>query len=331
MAKKKTAVMNDPHALAAWLEKIDLQVSGVQEEEIYALCPDEECRGHWKRNSQNFSLNVRTKRGSCSLCGHHTDLVCLVRDLTARSHWEAIGLLESYGVAFTDIPTSQAFDKGEVIEVREITFEEDDLNEVRADLRLRRHIHPEYLQRWKLTQEACLDYEVEEYDAFPSLALPIKDVAGVLKAWQIEPNHTLSPWVVPDAVPRSRFLFGLDRLKDTEVVLTEHPLDAVRLHSLGYRFSAVSSFTSYVSDQQLALLEGGTDIESLIIALDDDEAGHRGIQSFLERSLQRPIPIYLFDYADGEGKALSELTAEQIDRGLAQARPALAPEKVGRR
>jgi hypothetical protein len=171
-----------------------------------------------------------------------------------------------------------------------------------------------------ISEAAAEDYDIRWDRDAAQWILPITHHAGVLLGWQRKHGDQIQ--MQPMGVERG--LFGLDRLRSHRAILVESPLDCAFLHTLGFRYAAVSSFGANVSDAQLDLI-CRSNVTELMLALDNDLAGLEGARSILERGVQNQLPTYVFDYALSLAKDPGEMEKSEIDAGLANAQ--LVPPK----
>ena len=115
------------------------------------------------------------------------------------------------------------------------------------------------------------------------ICFPIHDAAGQLVAyagrWPGEPPEEIERYLLPAKFEKSRVLYNLNRVADTEhVVLVEGYWSTIRLHGLGV--PVVALMGSSISAEQIVLLrEHG--IRFVTLLLDGDDAGRRGRERVL--------------------------------------------------
>lgn len=119
---------------------------------------------------------------------------------------------------------------------------------------------------------------------------------------------------------KTSLLFGacyLDReqLRSTKrMILCEGPLDAIRLHQLGFR-TAVSILGTGISTPQVRLLDK-IGPNRIYLFFDKDEAGLHNIEA--TRAAIRKIPLLVCRYPAGRSDP-AEMTREEVDRALSRA------------
>jgi DNA primase len=321
--------MADPYAVAAVLNEIGIEDIYIDGDEVHARCYDHERRtGQREHRPRHWSINATTGLHHCFSCEWSgSSLVRLVMEVKGVGLWEATRLVNDHRVEFDPAAQNGDGDYYGDDERHEHISGPEELRQI-FDQRYDAEIPERALKKRHLTQQACTDYEVR-FDGVSGWALPIFDQQSTLDGWQVKPGGTLKPWIEPepwrqlpdgtmDGVHTSEHLFGFDRLDATTVIMVESPLDVVYLHSLGHPFSAVASFGSHVSDAQMRLLVNSYTV-SLVLALDNDESGWTGMRSIIDRGWHKTIPLHVFDYGYATGKDPGELTAEQIEYGLAHA------------
>jgi hypothetical protein len=147
--------------------------------------------------------------------------------------------------------------------------------------------------------------------------VPIISPSGDLWGWQAKGKNYFRN--VPTGVPKSRTLFGIERFKAQVAVLVESPLDVVRLASLrpGQLTHGLGTFGAHVSTYQLNLVSRWAD--TLVIALDNDEAGIRAAER-VARECPRPRGgINFLRYEHTNAKDIGDMTNDELEEALAGA------------
>jgi hypothetical protein len=118
---------------------------------------------------------------------------------------------------------------------------------------------------------------------------------------------------------KSRSLFGIDVFEPgTTVILVESPLDAARLLTVGVT-GAVASFGAGVSRTQLQLLADRA--STVVLALDNDDAGRRGTRKAARSDELAGKELYLLSYEHApDVKDPGEMSACEIWQGLRTAK-----------
>jgi DNA primase len=315
------------------LQEIGLEDIRPNGEEIHARCPaHERILGYRERIPRHWSLNIGTGQHHCFSCEYGGSLVKLTMDQTGLGLWEATRLIHSYDVEFDRHDHDDDYQHDEL-------SERDPIEELASLFTAiqqregfwRRHFSPVPTTKLRyrgITVQAAEDYELRWDCQTAEWIFAIAGRSGLLAGWQRKYGDQVRNQ--PTGVRKSEYLFGLDRLDATRAIVVESPLDVVYLHTLGHRYSAVSSFGANVSDAQMELL-AASNVLSVVLALDNDDAGQKGTQSLLERGWHRRLPLFLFDYGDATGKDPGELSVDEIERGLAQAKRVPARRRTSAR
>lgn len=168
----------------------------------------------------------------------------------------------------------------------------------------------------RLSALAAESYGVRWRDG--AWVLPIFSAAGDLMGWQEKKGHTF--FNRPDTVKKSATLFGIRQFTPGSVaILTESPLCAVRIGSVGIP-GAMASYGVHVSDTQMRLIQAKA--SALILALDNpyrDTAGRDMTERLYRKWTARGMRIRCFNYAGAEGKDPSELSDQEVERGVENA------------
>ncbi len=176
--------------------------------------------------------------------------------------------------------------------------------------------------RWALeergiTATACRRFEIKWDDDGEAWVLPIRDAdSGVLRGWQ---TKTASETLTRKHTRKSLTLFGITQFEcGTTAILVESPLDCARLLTAQFA-GGVASFGADVSERHVELLSQRAG--RIIIALDNDAAGHTGTEKLLVRLEGCGRPVYSFNYGGSPGKDVGELDDDEIAWGIAHAVP----------
>lgn len=287
-------------SISALLDEIGLRHE-VRGDEAVAPCP-----AHKPDIHPSWSCNLATGRHYCFSCGFGGGLAKLVSRMVGCSYAEAVALvatrggladaqrwLESFGTVTETVPRYSEADLGR--------FGPPPAFELSS-----RH----------LTRRAADDYGILWNPGSKSWIIPIRD-PETHELWGWQEKNARRFRNRPGGVPKSRALFGLGTVADgSTVVLTESPLDAVRIRSAGFG-SGISSYGVRVSNEQLALIS--SHFGKLILALDNDSAGMAETARIC-REL-KGIPIFLFDYRHARNrKDPGEMDDLELVLGLANAR-----------
>lgn len=167
------------------------------------------------------------------------------------------------------------------------------------------------LSERRLDEQACQQYQVMWDDTNGAWILPIRDAeSGRLMGWQVK-SQINRGYVRnrPAGVKKSQCLFGLHLLKSSEttVWVVESPLDAVRLHTVGYQ--AVATFGAKVSRTQMNLLSA---FDRIVLAFDNDDAGAAATDLFLDNARSIGLDV-LVAMLPSRRKDPGDCTDEELD------------------
>jgi DNA primase len=150
------------------------------------------------------------------------------------------------------------------------------------------------------------------------IVFPIHNPAGELVAytgrWPGEPPDGTPKYKFPTGFKKSAELFNLHRAiqepAENPLVVVEGFFDAIRLHQLGIR-KVVALMGSILSPAQEELLVRHTNPHSsILIMLDEDDAGRFGREQMMMRLCTR-VYVRVFKF-DTEGQQPEHLSAEDV-------------------
>jgi hypothetical protein len=248
--------------------------------EVWAVCPAHGDSG------DSWSVNRASGLHSCFACGYSGDVLGLIIDRTECTVRTALEMVHRYGV--------EMLDRDEAQDLYESPFKAKTTIAFVPTLRYERFepAPDAALEDRALVRSSCDHYGVR-WDAGKWI-LPIHSPGRTLLGWQEKGPAGVR--TLPPGVEKSQTVFGAEHLgSDSLVVLVESPLDAVRLHGLGY--FAVASCGAHVSDAQMSLLS--TYATDIVLCLDNDEYGNRGTWSVLDERRTRwaaKLRIRVADY-----------------------------------
>lgn len=268
------------------LDKLGVQVVRCIQNEAWAFCPGHAARlGRSNTTPNKWSINLETGLHSCFSCGFSGSFVTLVQEVLHYERRDAVQWVRNHGGVrrlrgSLDSSTER--------------FQPDAGLHPWTEARLALFTEP---PDSALSQRRVSAGSVEHYGVLwdkDRWVLPIRDpYTGSLWGYQ---EKTENGWVsnAPDRVPKADTLFGINCFAGDTVVLLESPLDCLRLYTAGIS-GGVSSFGVNVSTAQIKLL---LDIaKTVVIALDNDEAGIRESLSLKRSLLKRGRDIRFFNYS----------------------------------
>jgi DNA primase len=183
-----------------------------------------------------------------------------------------------------------------------------------------------------ISLESAQAYEIRWDPRTAAWILPIRSPEGYLLGWQVKgtgPDRLFRNY--PLGVQKGSTLFGMQTLSGTEEVgVIESPLDAARLHTLGYE--ATATFGATVTETQMELLIEHA--RALMVAMDNprlDDAGFRSALWMLGldtngkplrrgQDYSKRIRMRFFNYDDLDAKDPGEMKGKEIRTGWMNAR-----------
>lgn len=100
------------------------------------------------------------------------------------------------------------------------------------------------------------------------------------------------------------------------MIVVESPLDAVKLKSLGIP-GGVATYGAVVSQDQIQIMRQA---ETLIIALDNDQAGKKASATLLSEFRKQGMECWFLNYGDLEVKDIGDMDSNQVDFALETAK-----------
>lgn len=291
-----------------------LSISAVQRNrELGAMCPMHEYRTGKKDNNPSWSINSVTGAHNCFSCGYKGNLLTLISDLL-----EYGDLDKAKSWLRTDVELDIDFISRQLDEARKTYIHLPKLVPMsEARLAIFSDV-PDWAARERdISIDACNKYGVRWQANDSSWILPIRTVDhNKLLGWQEKGQISRRFFNRPPGVPKSKTLFGMDCWGGDQMIVVESPLDAVKLSSVGIQ-GGVATFGATISDDQIEIMRRA---KTLVIAMDNDEAGKTSSQRLLSTFRKVGIECWFFNYGDSGIKDIGDMTADQIDLGLEQAK-----------
>lgn len=296
------------------LDALGIESLGSRVDEIQALCPMHEERTGKADHNPSWWINTESGLSTCFSCGYSASLEKLVADvLGLQTKWgtpdyfAAEEWLSNYRDDLT-IAVKKMERKAEwhvglprpvpMTEARLAVFTEPP--QWALDARL-------------LTAEACRTYGVLWDEKEKAWITPLRDPeTRALMGWQAKGQGHRLFRNRPAGMQKSRTLFGLHSFTGGQMIVVESPLDCVRLMSAGIE-GAVSTCGAKISDEQIQLIARA---DRVIMALDNDKAGHAALTEFYEKAQKKGIDFYQFAYAGSSAKDPGDMPEEEIKAGL---------------
>lgn len=289
------------------LAVLDIPVLSVDDDEIRGKCPMHAYYTEKKDSLGDWNINIETSVHHCFSCHFSGNGLSLVEDVLGMNRWEALTFLSANdlmsldGVEFIPTPIEERHD--EVLGESELVlFDEPPVEE---------------LEGRKISSAAARYYGIAWDSQKGSWVLPIRREDGKLLGYQLKRKH----WVrnYPEGVKKRMALFGYDRHDSDMVVVLESPLDVARLYTVTKEPMGVAVFGSDVSSQQRMLLADLAD--HIVLAFDNDRAGERARDSFINLSHRVRISTITYDGVRPGVKDVGDMSASEIRRVLGTLRP----------
>lgn len=279
--------------------------------EMVATCPM-----HYQRTGRydahpSWSINLDTGLFICFSCGYKGSILTLIADLKGLSDFEDA---KQWAVK-RDISESIARIPG-AYQVASPP------PEAMTESRLGRFTFPPMWARRRraVSRAACERYGVLWNYSSDSWILPVRaPYDGALMGWQEKSETERIFRNFPTGIKKSRTLFGIDAFDGGRMVVVESPLDAVRLHTEGVT-GAVATYGAIVSKAQIMLMSAADEV---VFALDNpfiDNAGKKASIQLLSETKGVLKSVRFFDYRGIDAKDPGDMTHDEIERGIQQAR-----------
>ena len=232
--------------------------------EIAGACPRHQQRTGHADIHPSWSINKQTYLHYCQSCGYKGTLTSLLVDLT--------------GAAPEDLE-QQLHEQSFLRKMAEVRAAPDEVLEPVFNLtewglaNLMRDVPRRLLESRWLRRDAIDHYQVRWNRDTKQWVMPLRTPDGKLIGAQY--RQTGNVLTLPATVEKGATLFGYSLMSQYDCcALVESPLDAVRLYGLGV--PAVSSLGAWITAAQIRLL--ARSFTTVYLALDDDDAGHRGAE-----------------------------------------------------
>lgn len=237
------------------LDALGVDVRRESGNEIIGCCPVHEKTTGKPDRSPSWSMNASTGLWICHSCGARGNLPKLIAEITGS--YESVSsiyhLLMNSGMEQLTKPKVQKI-KSDVDWEAYMSFDKPPYEQL-VKRNLKAVVADRYGIRWDTSKRAWI--------------IPIISPNGDLLGWQEKSSYGVLNQ--PNGVKKSETLFGIDRFSSRTAILVESPLDVVRFASAYSGMHCLASFGVQVSRNQIDIIENVCD--SLIVALDNDEAG----------------------------------------------------------
>jgi hypothetical protein len=168
-----------------------------------------------------------------------------------------------------------------------------------------------------LTKEAAESFDLLWDARNKNWIIPIRDVVtNKLLGWQEKGYDRRYFRNYPTGVQKSQALFGYGQYISGDMIVVESPLDVVRLASLGFT-GGVATYGALVSSAQFNLIRGG---ERVVIAMDNDEAGHKSSMSLYTLCREMDKEAWFFNYNHLDVKDIGGMSLDEVRFGIDNAK-----------
>jgi 5S rRNA maturation endonuclease (ribonuclease M5) len=175
----------------------------------------------------------------------------------------------------------------------------------------------EALKSRGLTKRAAEEFELFWDERNKNWIIPIRDVVtNKLLGWQEKGYDRRYFRNYPTGVQKSQALFGYGQYTSGDMIVVESPLDVVRLASLGFT-GGVATYGALVSSAQFNLIRGG---ERVVIAMDNDEAGHKSSMSLYTLCREMDKEAWFFNYNQLDVKDIGGMSLDEVTFGIENAK-----------
>jgi 5S rRNA maturation endonuclease (ribonuclease M5) len=168
-----------------------------------------------------------------------------------------------------------------------------------------------------LTKEAAKSFDLLWDARNKNWVIPIRDVVtNKLLGWQEKGYNRRYFRNYPTGVQKSQALFGYGQYVSGDMIVVESPLDVVRLASLGFT-GGVATYGALVSSAQFNLIRGGARV---VIAMDNDEAGHKSSMSLYTLCREMDKEAWFFNYNHIDVKDIGGMSLDEVKFGIDNAK-----------
>lgn len=299
---------------------LPIDIKTKRDNEIIFFCPF-----HNDKKNPNYSFNIEKQLGSCWSCGSKHNLYSIVKELTGKN------IYKEYNISKQDTSFSKILNNNEKSSkiIREY-LNEKEINKVNFDLNLKtKHpfedeISKKYCIQRGITEEIIDKYSIEfvEYgyinntEYINRLLIPIKNKFGDIASYEGRDvtRKQEKKCIYPKGSKNSQCIFDIENLITNEpVVIVEGIMDIWRVKEALPNIQVTTFFGIQLSKKQVKIIQN---FEDIILLLDGDEAGKRGIDIFLNTFFPNEIKNdNLFDFND-KSKMIKKVRIAELPDNL---------------
>lgn len=246
----------------------------------------------------------------CFTCGYRADLPTFVSNAFGYNDRGMFGykwIIRNYAsIAIEERKQIQLNmsreQKSDNIE-EEIEIKEEQLDQYR-------YLHP-YMEKRKLNEKVISYFDIGYDRQVQAITFPVFDLDGKVRLIQRRSVNGRM-FINDEGGSKGEFVYGLYQVKLNlewvdEVYITESPIDALTLWK--HRIPAVALMGARATMRQIQLLKEFP-VRKYVLALDNDEAGHRGAE-FIKNNLRSNKVLFKMQFPEGTND-VNDLSDEQI-------------------
>jgi hypothetical protein len=184
------------------------------------------------------------------------------------------------------------------------------------------------LESRNVTEAAALHYGILWNKNTSTWILPLRDPYNFkLMGWQEKGTVDRTFKNRPTGLQKSKTLFGVDKQVEAVSIVVESPLDCLRIYSAGYE-GAVATCGAIVSEEQAKLLRYSDKVIAAFDNPNSDSSGKKASEQMRAWARKFGINLFFFNYGDSEKKDPGDMTNEEIQWGIENAKPAVLGESA---
>ena len=252
---------------------------------------------------------------SCGFSGplYHFVAECFDKDDEFGKEW----LIERFGHTLVDEGVSSILDSitfDDLFQKNTLFQKNETKNKMKQTLDNLQTWHP-YMEKRKLSREICEKFELKYDSKSDCIVFPVYDEDGKLYMLTRRSVTGKQFYIDKDIDKPVYLLYHILNSNIKYAIVCESQINALYCQSLG--LSAIATFGCNITKKQFESLNKSC-IRHYIMAFDGDDAGHRGIQKFMN-NIRKDVFIDVLKLP--RGKDINDLTKEEIikllkDEGL---------------
>jgi hypothetical protein len=314
-----------------------LEALGIEYEDkgdnAQAICPMHERITGDPDHNPSWYIHLETGQHICFSCGYKGNLVQLVCDVK-----------ELYTPSWDGMPAQYDYSAGNrwLAGAIEVSIEElkEALGKIpqyisppprpiaMSEARLAIYVTPpeSALESRSVTEASALHYGVLWNKNTSTWILPLRDPYNFkLMGWQEKGTVDRTFKNRPTGLQKSKTLFGVDKQVEAVSIVVESPLDCLRIYSAGYE-GAVATCGAIVSEEQAKLLRYSDKVIAAFDNPNSDSSGKKASEQMRAWARKFGINLFFFNYGDSGKKDPGDMTNEEIQWGIENAKSAVIGE-----